>query len=272
MIETGDWTIPDLIKYLVSVQSTLQPIEMEKLRFTPAFPEEVTAEQNLGQDGAPMKVPKFKASDLYEPLDVFRNLGLPIIDWRRKSGKHKWKPSSREGVHTDIAFVFCALISRFPARFLFSLGLRRHPPTDIILGVAAGDEPQRTAALDYFLDNHMQKYTDYTADAHAGIAFVPAIHNGVKKLAKPLEVFSNPDWRSLGFLVLDPALREDAAIKLKVQEHPPTDQLVRLLETSPPVTHGQACEWFGILSRRISGPRNGRSDEHGLISFRLSRF
>jgi hypothetical protein len=97
MIKTGDWTIPDLIKYLVSVQSTLQPIEIERLRLTPAFPEETTAQQDKNENGAPKKVPKFKASDLYEPLDVFRNLGLPIIDWRGKDGKHKWRSNSEEG-------------------------------------------------------------------------------------------------------------------------------------------------------------------------------
>ena len=97
MIKTGDWTIPDLIKYLVSVQSTLQPIEIERLRLTPAFPEEATAEQNQNEDGTLKKVPKFKASDLYEPLDVFRSLGLPIIDWRGKDAKHKWRSNSEEG-------------------------------------------------------------------------------------------------------------------------------------------------------------------------------
>ena len=139
------------------------------------------------------------------------------------------------------------------AKFLFNLGLRRFPPAEVVLGIAAKGEPQRTVALNYFLDNYIQKYTDYTPDAHANIAFVPAIHKGEKKLAKPLEVFSNPDWQSLGFPILDPALRQDAANKLKIQEHPPTNQLVRFLETSPPSSEAQAGEWFGVLSRRISG-------------------
>ena len=72
-------------------------------------------------------------------------------------------------------------------------------------------------ALNYFLDKDMQKHTDYNADAHANISFVTDIHKGEKKLTKPLDVFSNPDWRSLGFPVLDPALRQDAANKLKIK-------------------------------------------------------
>jgi hypothetical protein len=97
MIKTGDWTIPDLVKYLVSVQSTLQPVEVERLRLTSAFPAEATAGQDRNEDGTPKKVPKFRASDLYEPLDVFRSLELPIIDWQTKEGRHKWRSNSEEG-------------------------------------------------------------------------------------------------------------------------------------------------------------------------------
>ena len=271
MIKTGDWAIPDLIKYLVSVQSTLQPIELERLRLTPAFPEEAAAEQTENEGVILKKVPKFRASDLYEPLDVFRSLGVPIIDWTGKDGKNKWRSNSEEGT-LEVIWLCCVLISFSAAKFLFNLGLKRYPATEIILEIAAKDEPRGTLALNYLLDNYMQKYTDYTADAHANIAFVPAIHKGEKKLAKPLEVFSNPDWQSLGFPILDPTLRQDAANKLKIKEHPPTNQLVRLLETSPPGTQAQAREWFGILSRRISGLCNTQYTERVLIFARFLRF
>jgi hypothetical protein len=97
MVETGEWTIQELLKYLLSVRSTLQPAEIEILRVTPAFFEESTLEQNSFQDGTLKKTPRLEASDLYEPLDVLRSLGLPIIDWRGKDGKLKWKHSSEEG-------------------------------------------------------------------------------------------------------------------------------------------------------------------------------
>ena len=271
MIKTGDWTIPDLIKYLVSVQSTLKPIEIDRLRLTPAFPQETAAEQSKNEDGAPKKVLKLKASDLYEPLDVFRSLGLPIIDWRGKDGKHKWKPNTEEGT-AGVVYPICVLTLPFPAKFLFNLGLRRCPPTEVILSIAAKGGPQGAVALGYFLDNYIQKYTDYTIDAHANIAFVPAVHRGEKRLAKPLEVFSNPDWQSLGFPILDPDLRQDAVTKLKIREHPPTNQLVNLLEMSPPTTEIQARKWFGVLSRRISGMCDTQSDEYALSFPRLPSF
>jgi len=176
-----------------------------------------------------------------------------------------------------------------PAKFLFKLGLRRHPPIQVILGIAAGDEPQRTVALSYFLDNYMQKYRDYWGyrgcgnyrdstdsmdstdhpdyttsvcyedydpNANGSIAFVPAVHRGEKKLVRPLGVFTGPDWQSLGFPVLDPNLRKDAANKLKIKEYPSTNQLIHLLEVSPPTTESQAREWFGVLSRRVPGSYN----------------
>ena len=97
MVETGNWTIPYLIRYLVSIQHTLQPVEIEQLRDNPVFPEEATTEQNENEGCAPKEVSRFKASDLYEPLDTFRNLGLPIINWRGKDGGHEWESDSKEG-------------------------------------------------------------------------------------------------------------------------------------------------------------------------------
>ena len=260
MIETGDWAIPDLINYLVSVQNTLETAEFEQLRDNPVFPEEATTKQNI-EDGTPKKVQKLKASDLYEPLDVFRSIGLPIIDWRGKDDRHKWRPNSKEGTCNTVSPYRILTPPPTPAEFLFNLGLRRHPSTECILDIAAKGEPQRTAALDYFLDNYRQKYTDYTATAHANTPFVPAIRRGEKKLAKPLEVFSNPDWQSFGFPVLDPDLRRDAVNILQIQEHPSTDQLLDRLKESPPTAEDQAREWFEILSRRVPGQYHAQSDE-----------
>ena len=97
MVGPGNWAIPDLIEYLVSIQSTLQPAEIETLRDNPAFLEEATAEQNRNGGGTPRELPKLKPSNLYKPSDVFRSLGLPIIDWRGSNGGLKWRSSSKEG-------------------------------------------------------------------------------------------------------------------------------------------------------------------------------
>lgn len=93
MVKTGDWTTFDLVKYLVSIQATLSPQELERLRHTTAFPKEgATKEQSA--TGAVRKVQRHKAMELYEPIDVFRELGLPVIDW---GADNRWRPSSDEG-------------------------------------------------------------------------------------------------------------------------------------------------------------------------------
>lgn len=86
MIKTGEWAIADLIKYLVAVQQTLSSTEMERLRATTAFPKEKT-------EGEADQAPRFRASDLYEPLDVFRKLKLPVIDWGSQA---RWRAQSEE--------------------------------------------------------------------------------------------------------------------------------------------------------------------------------
>jgi hypothetical protein len=89
MIETGDWTTYDLVKYLVSIQSTLTPDEIERMSQSFAFLEENAGEKQFA--GANKKV---RVMDLYEPVDINRELGLPVIDW---GADNQWKPESDEG-------------------------------------------------------------------------------------------------------------------------------------------------------------------------------
>ena len=91
MIKTGDWSTSELVKYLVAVQSTLSPEEVKRLQLTAAFPKETQISNSTPEK---QKVARYMASDLYEPIDVLRNLGLPILDWGTRS---KWRGSSDEG-------------------------------------------------------------------------------------------------------------------------------------------------------------------------------
>jgi hypothetical protein len=94
MVKTGDWTTSDLVKYLVSIQATLSDQEFERLRHTSAFPKEGAPSKEQSATGTVRKVQRHKAMDLYEPLDVFRELGLPVVDW---GVDNRWRPSSDEG-------------------------------------------------------------------------------------------------------------------------------------------------------------------------------
>lgn len=89
MIKTNEWTIADLAKYLVSVKGSLTSEEFERLKATSAFP----AEDQGGISNVGKRI-RYKAKELYEPVDVFRSLKLPVIDWGLQT---KWKSSSEEG-------------------------------------------------------------------------------------------------------------------------------------------------------------------------------
>ncbi len=80
MIRTGDWSVQELVKYLCSIQDTLTDLEFQRLKLTAAFPIE-----DPSPDVAPAsadniaKAKRFKASDLYEPVDILRSMGLPLL-------------------------------------------------------------------------------------------------------------------------------------------------------------------------------------------------
>lgn len=93
MIKTNEWTVADLIKYLVAVRSTLTSEEWARLQLTRAFSRESNITSEPGQ-----KQPKYQAKELYEPQDVFRQLGLPLIDW---GADRKWRSNSEEGKHSQ---------------------------------------------------------------------------------------------------------------------------------------------------------------------------
>lgn len=106
MIKTGDWTIPQLVKYLAGVRDTLTTEELERLKATAAFTKEElpTTDATSQGDSASVaasnakstpKRQRFKISDLYEPTDALRQLGLPILDW---GDNPKWRGNSDEGI------------------------------------------------------------------------------------------------------------------------------------------------------------------------------
>ncbi|OCH90810.1 hypothetical protein OBBRIDRAFT_834709 [Obba rivulosa] len=227
MIKTGDWTIAELIKYLVSVRTMLTSDEHQRLRLTAVFLKEADAEILDSK-----KATRYKASDLYEPVDALRQLGLPIIAWGTST---KWRSMSDE------------------AKFLYDLGLRRFPPLPVILKLAAGpDSNVRSLAFKYFLDNFAKQYAEYDPAAFAELAFIPARKDGASLLAKPNEVFSSLVWEPLGFQVVDPSLSAIDLDKLGLRKDPPTHLLTALLKNTPPQTEAVARQWFAVLATRVT--------------------
>jgi len=52
---------------------------------------------------------------------------------------------------------------------------------------------------------------------------------------------------------VDPLLLDGAGVKLKLKNHPPTSELVTLLDRFPPGDEAIACQWFEVLSGRVPG-------------------
>lgn len=95
LLGAGTWSAQDLVKYLVSVQGSLSKDEVEKLRRTPAFLKE-GAEEGTKE--------RFTPSQLYEPTEEMRKLGLPVIAW----GTSKWRSGSDEAKVRSACFLIRA--------------------------------------------------------------------------------------------------------------------------------------------------------------------
>jgi len=67
------------------------------------------------------------------------------------------------------------------------------------------------------------------------------------------QLYASPEWAALGFAVVDPSLPDGVASKLKLNHHPPTLELVTLLQRRPPGDEATARQWFEVLSGRVPG-------------------
>lgn len=103
MFRTGDWSTVDLIKYLASIRKNLTDDEMKRLKHTQAFlAEESSAVADNKADGDISKAPlpvdrtraRFMVSDLFEPTDAHRSLGLPTFEWL---SPQRWRNNTAEG-------------------------------------------------------------------------------------------------------------------------------------------------------------------------------
>ncbi|CAG7850452.1 SubName: Full=Uncharacterized protein {ECO:0000313/EMBL:CCA72144.1} [Serendipita indica DSM 11827] len=243
MIKTGDWTIPQLVKYLAGVRDTLTREEIERLKQTAAFSKE-EHENPTGKDtqeysdvksvastttatGTPRKV-RYKISSLYEPTDAMRQLKLPVLDW---GDNPKWRVNSDE------------------AKFLFFLGLQKYPSLPDLLKLAGGSDAEiRELALRYLFDKFNTQYQNYQPGSF-DIAFIPAIGpDGKEFLAKHNQVFSEPGCTIIGFAVVRSDIKEDAQTKLKIFRHPTAQMAARALLQRPPKTEEDARRVFEYLT------------------------
>ncbi|KDQ08135.1 hypothetical protein BOTBODRAFT_180161 [Botryobasidium botryosum FD-172 SS1] len=240
MVATRDWGNSQLVKYLVQNGHTLTPAEQQRLKEASAFlkeePNEARVQRSSFLKAAPitMQDPKhFTASQLYEPTDTLRQLDLPILDW---DINNQWQANSDE------------------ANLLFELGLNRRPAIHDLLERAACSHPALSrAAFQYFMMDFSSYAPVYEVARFSEIPFVPSIRpDGSPCLAKPNEVFIDPDSSIMGFLVVDPSVRLGLAAcsELQLKEQPPIEAIIARLSSQPPNDHETANRIFSYLDKR----------------------
>lgn len=226
MSSASKWNHVDLVVYLAGVRDDIPNEDMKKLREMAICAAEAGP---LMQEASVGSAKRYKISELFEPKNDLRSLGLPIIQWTGKGG---YKPTSPEG------------------KFLTTLGLRSFPsPPELVKMMVSQDTDQRVRALNYFIKNYeINGYAQYSL-AGATTPFLP-IEGDTKALCTPSTCFSNEKSTLVGMRLLRRDLVPHAA-KFGVAENPPLPVAVHHLLHHAPKTQKDARVLFGYFSSRI---------------------
>lgn len=222
--ETGrEWSHVDLIKYLVSVWPDVPERDRHRLKGTPICPAETSS-------GKPTDH-KFQVTNLYEPTDSLRRLGLPTLQWPAT-----YHPESKEG------------------KLLCALGLRDAPPySELVQIIAAAGQARDTSLRDhgirYLIEHHQSKRYNKLSTAEVKTAFLP-VHGSDDKLATPSDCFTNERVGFLGFALLSKHLHQYAP-QLGVQSDPPMERCIQRLLRKPPQSKRHAREIFAYMTSRL---------------------
>lgn len=225
---TGDnaklkWSHVDLIKYLASVSDDIPVKDIERLKNTKICLAEDTGSDPSGQQ-------RYKISELFEPKETHRKLGLPVIMWPGKYLSH-----SRE------------------AQFLSRMGLKSHPSAMEVIEImakaaATNDMALQTKSMSYFItEYHTNKYN--TVDMRrVTVRFLPI--EGSKNLSAPNDCFTHEGASLFGLNILRRDLHPHSTI-FGVQEHPQINDCVQYILSSPPKTISEAKNIFAYMAVRI---------------------
>ncbi|KAJ5173890.1 Protein of unknown function DUF3684 [Penicillium coprophilum] len=218
------WNHVDLIRYLASVQEDIPANDIQRLKGTSIC----TAERGSGTEGT-----RYKISELYEPKDALRALGLPIIEW--------------PGIFTN---------SSNEGKFLTMMGLQSYPSAvELVMLMSAGSkekDSRSSKALAYFIGEY---YTNGYASFDISAVTVPFLPiEGSESLSAPRKCFTDEGATLFGFKLLRKNLHPHAS-RLGVKPHPPMTDCLQILEKQPPTTQRDARIVFKYLAGRVSDLR-----------------
>jgi hypothetical protein len=219
------WSHVDLIKYLASVQNDIPAGDIERLKNTKIC----TAETTEGPETKNQV--RYKISELFEPKDSLRKLGLPVIEW-----PGKYVPNSTEG------------------RFLSTLGLKKYPSASEVIQIMAkaaanSDLALQAKAMSYFITEfHANRYDAFNS-SQVTTPFLPL--DGSNQLSTPSNCFTHDGAALFGFKVLRKDLHPHATM-FGVREHPPMGECVNILIKRPPGTTREARSVFSYIAGRTA--------------------
>ncbi|CAG8452410.1 537_t:CDS:10, partial [Dentiscutata heterogama] len=154
-----------LLKYFAKFAGDLKDIDIKKLKKAKIWIKECTDSDKSVNN---VNVQRYLARDLYTPCYHNKELELPIINW-----KGHWNKHSNE----------------------------EYPSIQTILQLA--EQPQslelREKALQYFINNFKEKYSEIYNSNLIQIKFLPCVNN---IYAKPSDCYSNPHCTKMGFNTL----------------------------------------------------------------------
>lgn len=239
--EEGKWSHVDLIKYLVGVKDDIPQEDLKRLRNTPIC----TAEPHSGDQANKGKL--YRLSDLFEPHEPIKKLGLPVLQW-----PGPYRSQGPEG------------------RFMKSLGLQPHPTVsdlvDILSKTVARSELQMSA-ITYFIVNHFQHgYNQFPMEKidKAFLPVQPFPGEGSNLVCKPSDCYANPQAAVLQFRTLRQDLQPHHAM-FGVAMDPPIDVCVERLIKNPPSDASSARVLFGYFAGRMNeiGPSGHLAEKLG---------
>jgi hypothetical protein len=234
------WSFTDLVYYLMSVKDDIPKQDIERLKSTAICPVEegVGTERHAGR--------LYKVSELFEPKDIFRELGLPILHW-----PGIYRTAGPEG------------------RFLGgTLGLKSQPEVPQLVSImkraaASSNNQLYLTALKYFVDfHHANAYTRFDLSKIKDEQFLPVEGTPFPALASPSGCYSNERASIMGYPVLISAFRPHA-MKFGVYPDPPIQQVAtRVINNAPKSLH-EAIGMFGYLAGRLAEINGQLADAFG---------
>ncbi|KAF1990604.1 hypothetical protein K402DRAFT_450949 [Aulographum hederae CBS 113979] len=220
------WSFVDLVRYLVSVRDDIPAKDIQRLTSTAICPKEI--------EPGKASTELYKVSDLYEPEDELRRLGLPLLQW-----PGIYRSTSNEG------------------KLLSQLGLKACPSVPGLVNMMrqaglARDVKQYNIVLNYFLNTHHKNgYAQFDVSSINRTSFLKVVGKNFPAMEAPYNCFANERASIMGYHILPLELRPHAA-KFGVLQDPHIHECARRLMSEPPTTKQEAIAKFAYMAGRLA--------------------